>query len=182
VSGIPTGYAPGEVYTTGAATGVAFGKLIGREACRGIAGSGPVNSTRRSVRFVTYTPAFQAACCTMAEMLASVYDCDAGGVIAGGRPTELSTSPLYVKLSDDRAVTKGEVLALELARAAGINASQARVIDSDDVPVALIHRFDRPPLPLQAIFISARDIPRPDRYCNMPNSGRRENGRPFLPQ
>jgi hypothetical protein len=30
VSGIPTGYALGEVYTTGAATGVAFGKLLDR--------------------------------------------------------------------------------------------------------------------------------------------------------
>ena len=36
----------------------------------------------------------------------------------------------FPSVSDDRAVTKGEVLALRLARSAGIDASEARVIDS----------------------------------------------------
>jgi serine/threonine-protein kinase HipA len=43
----------------------------------------------------------------------------------------------------NRSVTKGEVLALRIAAAAGIRAAQARVVDSDSVPVALIKRFDR---------------------------------------
>jgi serine/threonine-protein kinase HipA len=49
----------------------------------------------------------------------------------------------FPSVSDDRAVTKGEVLALRLARAAGINAASARLIDSDGPAVALIERFDR---------------------------------------
>jgi serine/threonine-protein kinase HipA len=44
---------------------------------------------------------------------------------------------------DTRAVTIGEVLALHLAAAAGINAAHARVVPSDDQSVALIRRFDR---------------------------------------
>jgi serine/threonine-protein kinase HipA len=64
----------------------------------------------------------------------------------------------FPSVSDDRAVTKGEVLALRLARAAGINASQARVIDSDDVPVALIHRFDRPRGGGRVPYISAATL------------------------
>ncbi len=43
----------------------------------------------------------------------------------------------------NRSMTKGEVLALRIAAAAGIRAAQARVVDGDGVPVALIKRFDR---------------------------------------
>ncbi len=49
----------------------------------------------------------------------------------------------FPSVEDERAVTKGEVLALQLAEAAGINAPQARLIDSDGIPVTLIRRFDR---------------------------------------
>jgi serine/threonine-protein kinase HipA len=49
----------------------------------------------------------------------------------------------FPSIADERAVTKGEVLALHLAKAAGIHAAQARLIDSDGVFVALIKRFDR---------------------------------------
>jgi serine/threonine-protein kinase HipA len=49
----------------------------------------------------------------------------------------------FPSVQDQRAVTKGEVLALRLAKRAGINAAAARLIDSDGIPVALIHRFDR---------------------------------------
>jgi len=49
----------------------------------------------------------------------------------------------FPSVGDERAVTKGEVLAMQLARAAGINAPQTRLIDSDGVPVTLIRRFDR---------------------------------------
>lgn len=50
----------------------------------------------------------------------------------------------FPSVSDERAVTKGEVLAMRLARMAGIEAADARLIDSQGVPVALIRRFDRP--------------------------------------
>ena len=46
-------------------------------------------------------------------------------------------------IEDERSITKGEVLALRLAREVRINAADARIIDSDGSPVALIRRFDR---------------------------------------
>lgn len=49
----------------------------------------------------------------------------------------------FPSVEDERAVTKGEVLAMQLAKAAGIRAPQARLIDCDGVPVTLIRRFDR---------------------------------------
>ena len=51
----------------------------------------------------------------------------------------------FPSVSDERAVTKGEVLVLALARLAGINAAEARLVDSDGAPVPLIRRFDRGP-------------------------------------
>jgi serine/threonine-protein kinase HipA len=49
----------------------------------------------------------------------------------------------FPSIGDDRPVTKGEVLALHLAKAAGVDAADARLIESDGIPVALIRRFDR---------------------------------------
>lgn len=49
----------------------------------------------------------------------------------------------FPSVNDERAVTKGEVLAMQLARASGLQVAEARVVDSDGVPVALIRRFDR---------------------------------------
>ena len=49
----------------------------------------------------------------------------------------------FPSVKDERAVTKAEVLALTLAADAGIRASQARLVSSDGVPVALVRRFDR---------------------------------------
>ena len=49
----------------------------------------------------------------------------------------------FPSITDERAVTKGEVLALTLAKNAGINAAAARIVDSEGLPVALIRRFDR---------------------------------------
>lgn len=46
-------------------------------------------------------------------------------------------------ITDDRAVTKGEVLAMRLAKDAGIDAAAARLVSSEGAPVALIERFDR---------------------------------------
>lgn len=49
----------------------------------------------------------------------------------------------FPSVGDQRSVTKGEVLALYLARHAGIHAADARVVMSEEQPVALIRRFDR---------------------------------------
>lgn len=49
----------------------------------------------------------------------------------------------FPSLADERAVTKGEILAMHLATAAGIDAAPARLVDCEGSPVALIGRFDR---------------------------------------
>jgi serine/threonine-protein kinase HipA len=49
----------------------------------------------------------------------------------------------FPSVTDERPVTKGEVLALRLAAACGIHAADARLIVSDGAPIALIRRFDR---------------------------------------
>ena len=49
----------------------------------------------------------------------------------------------FPKPDDDRSIPHGEVLALTLADAAGINAVSARLVDVAGRPVALIRRFDR---------------------------------------
>ena len=61
----------------------------------------------------------------------------------------------FPSVADERAVTKGEVLALNLAAHAGIDAAEARLIDSDGVPVALIRRFDRPDGGGRLMYVSA---------------------------
>jgi serine/threonine-protein kinase HipA len=49
----------------------------------------------------------------------------------------------FPSIGDDRSVTRGEVLALALARRAGIVTAEARIVTIDSVPVAIIRRFDR---------------------------------------
>lgn len=49
----------------------------------------------------------------------------------------------FPSVKDDRSVTRGEVLALRLAAAAGITVAHSRIVMSGDVPVALVRRFDR---------------------------------------
>lgn len=49
----------------------------------------------------------------------------------------------FPSVNDERAVTKGEVLAMQLASDSGLLVAEARLVDSDGVPVALIRRFDR---------------------------------------
>jgi serine/threonine-protein kinase HipA len=49
----------------------------------------------------------------------------------------------FPSVQDERAVTRAEVLALRLAQMAGITAAHARIVHSDNVPIALIRRFDR---------------------------------------
>jgi serine/threonine-protein kinase HipA len=63
----------------------------------------------------------------------------------------------FPSVQDDRAVTKGEVLALHLAQGAGIKAAEARLIESDGMPIALIRRFDRSPEG-RLMYISAASL------------------------
>lgn len=49
----------------------------------------------------------------------------------------------FPSVTDQRAVTKGEVLALRLARDAGVRAAEASLVESEGLPVAIIRRFDR---------------------------------------
>ena len=61
----------------------------------------------------------------------------------------------FPSVQDDRPVTLGEVLAMRLAAAAGIATAEARLVLSDDTPVALIRRFDRPDGGGRLMYISA---------------------------
>jgi serine/threonine-protein kinase HipA len=61
----------------------------------------------------------------------------------------------FPSITDERAVTKGEVLALTLAGKAGINAAAARIVESEDLPVALIRRFDRQANGHRIMYVSA---------------------------
>lgn len=61
----------------------------------------------------------------------------------------------FPSIADDRPVTKGEVLAMTLARKAGIGVAESRLVDSDGVPVALIRRFDRSPNGNRLMYVSA---------------------------
>lgn len=51
----------------------------------------------------------------------------------------------FPSVADERAVTRGEVLALHLAKRAGIDAAAARVVMCGRIPVTLVRRFDRTP-------------------------------------
>ncbi|MBA3846141.1 MAG: type II toxin-antitoxin system HipA family toxin [Planctomycetes bacterium] len=80
----------------------------------------------------------------------------------------------FPSVADERAVTKGEVLAMGLARAAGIDAAPARLVSSDGVAVALIRRFDRATGGARVMFISAAtmlgvdaDDPREHAYTEL---------------
>jgi len=74
---------------------------------------------------------------------------DADGTLAIGK---------FPSVQDERAVTKGEVLAMQLARKAGINAAETRLIDSDGIPVALIRRFDRTATGRRLMYVSAATL------------------------
>jgi len=61
----------------------------------------------------------------------------------------------FPSVADDRAVTKGEVLALQLAAAAGIDAAQGHLVESEGEAVAVIRRFDRPDGGGRLMYVSA---------------------------
>lgn len=49
----------------------------------------------------------------------------------------------FPSVKDERSVTRGEVLALHLARLAGIDVASARIVVAQGAPVAVVRRFDR---------------------------------------
>lgn len=71
---------------------------------------------------------------------------DADGHLAIGK---------FPSVADQRSVTKGEVMALQLARNAGIRAADAHLVMSEDFSVALIRRFDRKSDGTRIPYISA---------------------------
>ena len=64
----------------------------------------------------------------------------------------------FPSVSDERNVTRGEVLALHLARRAGINAAEARIEELQKTPVAIIERFDRTVEDLRIPYLSAASM------------------------
>ncbi|MEI8123154.1 MAG: type II toxin-antitoxin system HipA family toxin [bacterium] len=74
---------------------------------------------------------------------------DADGQLAIGK---------FPSVTDQRAVTKGEILALHLASRAGIRTAEARLVMSEDLPVALIRRFDRKSDGTRIPYISAATL------------------------
>ena len=60
----------------------------------------------------------------------------------------------FPSVNDERPVTKGEVLAMTLAKTAGIRAAEARLVESDGLPVALIRRFDRTDAGIGPFFLA----------------------------
>lgn len=61
----------------------------------------------------------------------------------------------FPSVQDDRSVTRGEVLAQQLAATAGIRVAESRIVMSEDIPVALIRRFDRTPSGGRIPYLSA---------------------------
>ncbi len=64
----------------------------------------------------------------------------------------------FPSIKDGRAVTKGEVLALTLARSAGIIAAEARLVECEGLAIALIRRFDRAENGRRLMYVSAATL------------------------
>lgn len=64
----------------------------------------------------------------------------------------------FPSVGDQRAVTRGETLALILARKAGIDVAEARMVDADGAPVTLVRRFDRQADGKRIMYVSAMTL------------------------
>lgn len=64
----------------------------------------------------------------------------------------------FPSIHDSYSVTKGEVLALHIAKEAGIDAAQSQIIESKGTPIALIKRFDRGILGERIPYVSAATL------------------------
>ena len=74
---------------------------------------------------------------------------DADGTLALGK---------FPSVNDERSVTRGEVLALRLARQAGIETPNARIVMVKGTPVAVISRFDRTAEQGRIAYLSAASL------------------------
>lgn len=70
----------------------------------------------------------------------------------------------FPSVADDRSVTRGEVLALHLAAEAGIDAAASRIVLCEDLPVALIRRFDRTATGGRIPYLSAASMLQASRH------------------
>lgn len=64
----------------------------------------------------------------------------------------------FPSVGDERAVTKGEILALRLAADSGIRAARGRLVDCAGTPVAVIERFDRTAAQERLMYVSAATL------------------------
>ena len=64
----------------------------------------------------------------------------------------------FPSVNDERSVTRGEVLALRLARQAGIETPNARIVMVRGAPVAVISRFDRTAEQGRIAYLSAASL------------------------
>lgn len=64
----------------------------------------------------------------------------------------------FPSVGDERAVTRGEVLALHLARLAGIDSASARIEMVQNQPVAVVQRFDRTPAQNRIPYMSGATL------------------------
>lgn len=64
----------------------------------------------------------------------------------------------FPSVNDERSVTRGEVLALRLARLAGVDSAEARIVTIQAQPVAIIRRFDRTPAKNRIPYISGATL------------------------
>ena len=93
----------------------------------------------------------------------------------------------FPSVGDERPVTKGEVLAMRLARKAGLDAAEAHIVSSDGAPVALIRRFDRTGNGARLMYVSAstmlgaeRGDPEEHSYTELVDALRRNGSRPAV--
>lgn len=89
----------------------------------------------------------------------------------------------FPSVSDERAVTKGEVLALRLARKAGIDAADACLVESGGAPVAVVRRFDRTEDGGRLMYVSAATMLGAEEtsersYTDLVDALRQYGGRP----
>lgn len=64
----------------------------------------------------------------------------------------------FPSVQDQHAVTKGEILALLLAKNAGVNASEGRLVEANGKPIAVIRRFDRTKSGERLLYASAATL------------------------
>jgi serine/threonine-protein kinase HipA len=80
---------------------------------------------------------------------------DSDGALAIGK---------FPSIADARSVTRGEVLALRLARLAGIESAVARIVELEGIPVAIIERFDRDAAYARIPYLSAASMLQASRH------------------